>query len=116
MPRQYGKKTKYASLARAAKTSTDKGAQMITKTPTKAHLLKFALPTILSMLIMSTFGIVDGIFVSRIIDPTALAAVAIVFPFLSFVMANWLYAWGGRKCHDCQENWRGQGGGGAAEF
>jgi len=39
------------------------------------------------MLIMSTFGIVDGIFVSRLIDPIALAPVSVVFPFLSFAMS-----------------------------
>jgi len=59
----------------------------IAKKPTYAHLLKFTLPTILSTLIMNTFGIVDGIFVSRLIDPIALSAVNIVFPFMSFVMA-----------------------------
>ena len=59
----------------------------IAKTPTWGHLLKFTLPTILSMLIMSTFSIVDGIFVSRLIDPIALAPVSIVFPFLALVMS-----------------------------
>jgi len=41
----------------------------------------------LSMLIMSTFGTVDGIFVSRLIGPVALAPVSVIFPFLSFAMA-----------------------------
>ncbi|MCL2404740.1 MAG: MATE family efflux transporter [Defluviitaleaceae bacterium] len=62
-------------------------SESIAKTPTWRHLLKFAFPTILSMIIMSTFGIVDGIFVSRLIDPIALAPVSVVFPFLSFAMA-----------------------------
>ncbi|MCL2224068.1 MAG: MATE family efflux transporter [Defluviitaleaceae bacterium] len=61
--------------------------EKIASKPTMAHLLKFTLPTILSTLIMNTFGIVDGIFVSRLIDPMALSAVNIVFPFMSFVMA-----------------------------
>jgi len=39
------------------------------------------------MIIMSTFGIVDGIFVSRLIDPFALSAVGLIWPFMSFVMA-----------------------------
>jgi len=39
------------------------------------------------MVIMSTFGIVDGIFVSRLINPFALSAVGLVWPFLSFVMS-----------------------------
>jgi len=61
--------------------------ESINKDPTIGHLLKFTFPTIMSMLIMGTFGIVDGIFVSRLIDPIALAAVGIVFPFIAFVMA-----------------------------
>ncbi|MCL1994180.1 MAG: MATE family efflux transporter [Spirochaetes bacterium] len=59
----------------------------ISKKATGAYLLKFSLPTIISMLLMSLFGIVDGLFVARIIDPIALAAVGIVFPFISFAMA-----------------------------
>ena len=50
-------------------------------------LLKFSLPTILSMIFMSVFGIIDGVFVSRIIDPAAMAPVSIVFPFLMFALA-----------------------------
>ena len=59
----------------------------ISKEATWGYLLRFALPTIVSMLVMSTFGIVDGVFVSRLIDPIALSAVGIVFPFVSFAMA-----------------------------
>lgn len=51
---------------------------------TKMYLLRFALPTIVSYLFMSLFGIVDGLFVSRFVDPIALSAVGIVFPFLMF--------------------------------
>ncbi|MCL2188588.1 MAG: MATE family efflux transporter [Defluviitaleaceae bacterium] len=65
----------------------EKEALNIAKTPTRTHLIKFAAPTIISMLIMSTFGIVDGIFVSRLIDPFALSAVGLIWPFMSFVMA-----------------------------
>ncbi|MCL2841548.1 MAG: MATE family efflux transporter [Defluviitaleaceae bacterium] len=67
--------------------NTPTANESIAKIPTWTHLLKFSLPTIMSILIMSTFGIVDGIFVSRLIDPNALAPVSIVFPFLGFVMA-----------------------------
>ena len=70
-----------------ARNNTAKAAESITKTPTWKHLLKFAFPTMLSMLIMSTFGTVDGIFVSRLIGPVALAPVSVIFPFLSFAMA-----------------------------
>ena len=59
----------------------------ISKTPTWTHLLKFAFPTIMSMLVMSTFGIVDGIFVAQLIGPIALAPVSVVWPFLMFAMS-----------------------------
>lgn len=59
----------------------------ISKDVTKGYLIKFALPTMLSMVIMSLFGIVDGIFVSRLIDHSAFAAVNIAFPFFAFAMA-----------------------------
>ena len=65
----------------------DKAAEGISKTPTWNHLLKFSFPTIISMLIMGTFGIVDGIFVARLIDPIGLAATGVVWPFLGFVLA-----------------------------
>jgi len=87
MPRNHSKNTKYGNVFKATRENTDKASESISKIPTLGHLLKFALPTIFSVLIMSTFGIVDGIFVSRLIDPIALSAVGIVFPFLAFVMA-----------------------------
>jgi len=67
--------------------SPDKASELIAQKPTKVNLLRFTFPTILSMIIMSTFGIVDGIFVSRLINPFALSAVGLVWPFMSFVMA-----------------------------
>ena len=87
MPKNHTKNTKYGSVFKAARENANTTAESITKTPTWSHLLKFAFPTIMSMLIMSTFGIVDGIFVSRLIDPIALAPVSVVFPFLSFAMS-----------------------------
>ena len=62
-------------------------SEKIAMKPTRLHLLRFAFPTIISMMIMSTFGIVDGVFVSRLIDPFALSAVGLIWPFMSFVMA-----------------------------
>lgn len=50
-------------------------------------LLKFAAPTVFSMLVMGAFGMVDGVFAARVIAPEALAAVGIVWPFMAFVMA-----------------------------
>ncbi|MCL2234389.1 MAG: MATE family efflux transporter [Firmicutes bacterium] len=59
----------------------------LNKPITTKFLLMFTIPTILSMIIMNAFGLVDGIFAMRGIDYTAFAAVNIVFPFLAFVMA-----------------------------
>lgn len=84
MPKHNKKNT---IIFKAARENTSKASESITKTPTWKHLLIFAFPTILSMIIMGTFGIVDGIFVSRLIDPIALAPVSVIFPFLSFSMA-----------------------------
>jgi len=70
-----------------SKEHAPKSEEILAKKPTWTHLLKFTFPTILSMLAMNTLGIVDGIFVSRLIDPMALSAVNIVFPFMSFVQA-----------------------------
>lgn len=81
------KSKKHRKVFKAVREESGKAAESITKTPTWKHLLKFSFPTILSMVIMSTFGIVDGIFVARLIDPVALAAVSVVFPFLSFALA-----------------------------
>ena len=57
------------------------------KPATKANLLLFTLPTMLSMLVMSTMGVVDNVFVSRLINPIAMGAVGIVWPFISFALA-----------------------------
>ncbi|MCI8331512.1 MAG: MATE family efflux transporter [Clostridiales bacterium] len=50
-------------------------------------LLTYALPTILMMVFMSMYTIVDGIFVSKLVNTNALAAVNIVFPIINVVMA-----------------------------
>jgi len=50
-------------------------------------LLKFALPTVLTYVFMGTFGIVDGVFVSRILGEYELSAVSLVMPFINFVAA-----------------------------
>lgn len=52
-----------------------------------ASLLKFAAPTILSMLLMEVFGIVDGLFVVRLIGTDALSAVNITFPIILMSLA-----------------------------
>ena len=39
-------------------------------------LMKYALPTMIAMIVFSTFGIIDGVFASRGISPEAFAAIA----------------------------------------
>jgi len=50
-------------------------------------LLKFAFPTMISMLVFGISGLIDGIFASRFIDAYALSAVGLVSPFIMFVLA-----------------------------
>lgn len=50
-------------------------------------LLQFAFPTMVMMVFMSLYTIVDGIFVSRLIGTSALSAINIVYPALSLVIA-----------------------------
>ncbi len=50
-------------------------------------LLLFALPTVIMMIFMSMYSIVDGIFVSRFIGTDALSATNIVYPALNLVLA-----------------------------
>ena len=53
---------------------------------TPRYLLGFALPTIIMMVFMNLYTMVDGVFVSRIVGTDALSAVNLVFPFLMLVM------------------------------
>lgn len=50
-------------------------------------LLRFALPTVVMMIFMSLYTIVDGAFISQFVGPDALAAVNIVYPLVSLVLA-----------------------------
>lgn len=50
-------------------------------------LLKFAFPTMVMMVFMSLYTIVDGIFVSRLVGSNALSAVNIVYPVISLLIA-----------------------------
>lgn len=54
---------------------------------TTNSLLKFAMPSILSMLVMSLYSMADGIFVARLIGTTALSAVNICMPLIQFSTA-----------------------------
>lgn len=50
-------------------------------------LLRFAVPNVVMMIILSMYIIVDGMFISRILGTTALSAANMVYPVTSFEMA-----------------------------
>lgn len=50
-------------------------------------LLKFAFPSIIMMIFMSLYTIVDGIFISRFLGSNALSSLNIVFPVINVVIA-----------------------------
>lgn len=50
-------------------------------------LLRFALPSMIMMVFMSLYTIIDGIFVSRLVGSEALSAINIVFPVLNVLIA-----------------------------
>lgn len=50
-------------------------------------LLRFALPTMVMMIFMSLYSIVDGIFISRLLGTNALSLANIVYPVISIVFA-----------------------------
>ncbi|MEG1848749.1 MAG: MATE family efflux transporter [Lachnospiraceae bacterium] len=51
------------------------------------ELLQFSFPSIIMMIFMSLYTIVDGFFVSRFVGPEALSAVNIVYPSQSAILA-----------------------------
>ena len=50
-------------------------------------LLRFAFPTMIMMVFMSLYTIVDGIFISRLVGTDALSATNIVYPAISLLIA-----------------------------
>lgn len=52
-----------------------------------SSLLKFALPSIIMMIFMSLYTMVDGLFVARFVGPDALSALNIVYPAMAVVLA-----------------------------
>lgn len=54
---------------------------------TTPMLLKFATPTVLSMIFMEVFSIIDGLFVVRFLGTDALSALNITFPLISIMVA-----------------------------
>ena len=52
-----------------------------------ASILKFTAPTIIMMVFMSLYTMVDGVFVSRFVSTNALSAVNIVYPYINVIIA-----------------------------
>lgn len=50
-------------------------------------LIKFAIPTIIMMVFMSVYTIIDGLYVSRFVSTSALSAINIVYPMNSIILA-----------------------------
>ena len=50
-------------------------------------LLKFTLPSMIMMLFMALYQMVDAVFVSNFVSETALSALNIVYPLISFIIA-----------------------------
>lgn len=71
-------------------------SQSISKQFSFGQLLKFALPSIVMMIFLSLYTIVDGFFVSRFVGTDALSAVNIVYPVVSITVAiGIMFATGG---------------------
>lgn len=71
-------------------------AQSIAKRFNIGELLMFAFPSIIMMMFMSLYTIVDGFFVSRFVGTDALSAVNITYPMSSIVVAvGVMFATGG---------------------
>ena len=54
---------------------------------TPASLLKFAAPSIIMMMFMSLYTIIDGIFISRFVGSNALSSLNIVYPIINIVFS-----------------------------
>ncbi len=62
-------------------------AQSINQEFRTLSLLKFALPSMVMMIFMSLYTIIDGIFVSRLVGSNALSAINITYPFYTLLFA-----------------------------
>ncbi len=75
------------TTATPAEPTADESDSALDRPVTSAWLLRFAAPTVGSMVVFNALGMVDGIFAARIIAPEALAVVNLVWPLMGFVMA-----------------------------
>lgn len=51
------------------------------------RLVRFAIPSVILILFISTYNMVDGLFVSNYVDTDALAAINILMPVMSVFMS-----------------------------
>ena len=56
-------------------------------TPPKQLFIKFAIPSLVSMLFSGIYMMCDGMFVGKVIGSKALAAINLVFPIIMIVFA-----------------------------
>ncbi len=59
----------------------------LAKNFTMKNLLAYTLPSVFMMLFMSTYTIIDGVFVANLVGEDALAAINIVYPLFGIVIA-----------------------------
>lgn len=63
---------------------------------TYGKLFKFTLPSVLMMVFISIYSVVDGWFVSNFVGSEAFAAISFIYPFLMFISAiGFMFASGG---------------------
>ena len=53
-----------------------------------SKLIKFSIPSILMMMVLSLYQCVDGLFVSNFVDTNGLGAINIVYPFIFIGLAH----------------------------
>ena len=69
---------------------------------TYGKLLKFTFPSIIMMVVISVYGVVDGFFVSNFVGKTPFAAVNFIMPFLMLPMAvGFMIGGGGSALISC---------------
>ena len=69
---------------------------------TYGKLLRFTFPSIIMMIVISIYGVIDGLFVSNFVGKTPFAAVNLIMPFLMLPMAvGFMIGTGGSALISC---------------
>lgn len=61
--------------------------QLLDSTVTPKFLLSYSFPTIIGLMFMSAYSMIDGMFVAQLINTNALSAINIVFPLIMLAVA-----------------------------